>query len=356
MSYKYTHFIKQNIAPKGANRIAVYNANGTEVASIALGGLTPPLATPLYSFGVVSDVHLDKDAFYVSWKSAEKLERALAYFKAQGCAFAVQCGDLTNYGFFHKDGSGNIWLDASEFQKFDEIRKSCGIPIHGICGNHESYGKNITDTTPITIGEETKTMLEFMYDYTGVPALSYTVEHGNDLFIFVSQPKNNVPVCGGNGEENLEWLSGILANNTDKRCFLFVHSYIEEDSGDPADKRENSIFEGWVYKTAFMNLLRRYPNVILFHGHSHMKFECQELDKKANYTEVNGFKSVHNPSLSRPRNLDLEDEDKDGQYTEYADKESQGYIVDVYEDCIVLNGMDLINNKPVPLGTYKIST
>ena len=263
---------------------------------------------------------------------------------------------MTNYGFFHKDGSGNIWLDASEFQKFDEIRKSCGIPIHGNCGNHESYGKNITDTTPITIGEETKTMLEFLYDYTGVPALSYTVEHGNDLFIFVSQPKNNVPVCGGNGEENLEWLSGILANNTDKRCFLFVHSYIEEDSGDPADKRENSIFEGWVYKTAFMNLLRSYPNVILFHGHSHIKFECQELDKKANYTEVNGFKSVHNPSLSRPRNLDLEDEDKDGQYTEYADKESQCYIVDVYEDFIVLNGMDLISNKPVPLGTYKIDT
>jgi hypothetical protein len=36
--------------------------------------------------------------------------------------------------------------------------------------------------------------------------------------------------------------------------------------------------------------------------------------------------------------------------------ESQGYIVDVYDDCIVLNGMDFISNKPIPLGVYKIDT
>jgi hypothetical protein len=35
---------------------------------------------------------------------------------------------------------------------------------------------------------------------------------------------------------------------------------------------------------------------------------------------------------------------------------SQGYIVDVYDDCIVLNGWDFIENKPIPLGTYKIET
>jgi hypothetical protein len=35
---------------------------------------------------------------------------------------------------------------------------------------------------------------------------------------------------------------------------------------------------------------------------------------------------------------------------------SQGYVVDVYDDCIVLNGMDLINNEYIPLGVYKIDT
>jgi hypothetical protein len=36
--------------------------------------------------------------------------------------------------------------------------------------------------------------------------------------------------------------------------------------------------------------------------------------------------------------------------------DSQGYIVDVYDDCIVLNGVDMINQKPLPIGTYKIDT
>jgi hypothetical protein len=38
------------------------------------------------------------------------------------------------------------------------------------------------------------------------------------------------------------------------------------------------------------------------------------------------------------------------------DTKSQGYIVDVYADCIVLNGWDFIGSKPVPLGVYKINT
>ena len=70
---------------------------------------------------------------------------------------------------------------------------------------------------------------------------------------------------------------------------MFVHSYIEEDSGDTLDVRENSIFDYWgrgqTNKNAFINLLKQYSNVILFHGHSHMRFSCQELDKNANYTE-----------------------------------------------------------------------
>lgn len=357
MAYIYGHFIPQNTAPNGTKRIGVYDANGKRVCTIPLGRLAPTQKEKLYSFGLMSDVHLQGGV--TSWKAEEKFPAALQYFKNQGCAFCVHCGDVVNYGFFHKnDTTGEVWLD-NDFATYDALRKTVDIPIYGCCGNHESYGKDITDPTPITINGETKTMLEFLHDFTtedgttGKAKLSYTVEHENDLFVFVGQPRALCPVGGENGEENLNWLSSVLANNTDKRCFVFVHSYIEEDSGDPKDKRENSIFEGWAYKTAFMNLLKSYPNVILFHGHSHMKFECQELDKKANYTDDNGFKSVHVPSLSRPRNLDTDSTVKP---TPYADSESQGYIVDVYEGCIVLNGLDFVSEKPVPLGVYKLDT
>jgi hypothetical protein len=128
---------------------------------------------------------------------------------------------------------------------------------------------------------------------------------------------------------------------------------MEEDSGDPIDLRENSIFELWgtPKTTAFKNVLSHYKNTVLFHGHSHMKFEYQALDINANYTERNGFKSVNTSSVGKPRNINVTagttPDDNEG---------SQGYIVDVYKDCIVLNGINLITNKPIPLGTYKIST
>lgn len=51
-----------------------------------------------------------------------------------------------------------------------------------------------------------------------------------------------------------------LKSLKDKRCFVFIHAYIEEDSGDPMDVRENSIFEYWgtTKKMAFINLLNQY--------------------------------------------------------------------------------------------------
>jgi hypothetical protein len=97
--------------------------------------------------------------------------------------------------------------------------------------------------------------------------------------------------------------------------------------------------------------MNRYPNAILFHGHTHMKFESQQFDRDANYSEENGFKSVHVPSLGAPRTLISTDGAWEGD-----DAGSQGYIVDVYDDCIVLNGMDFVNEVPVPLGVYKIET
>jgi hypothetical protein len=161
-------------------------------------------------------------------------------------------------------------------------------------------------------------------------------------------------------DADFAWLGDTLEANKDRRCFVFIHSHIDdnveggvEDSGNPAFARENSIFGYWgATKTAnFITLMNRYPNVILFHGHTHIKFEAQRFDKDANFSEENGFKSVHVPSLGSPRTLVSED----GTW-QAAESESQGYIVDVYDDCIVLNGMDFVNEVPVPLGVYKIDT
>jgi hypothetical protein len=167
---------------------------------------------------------------------------------------------------------------------------------------------------------------------------------GNDVYLFLSQPNATTPMT----DEALQWCYETLEANRNKRCFIFVHPYL--DSGNVQSVYGNDTFSWWGNKTtAFKNLLKHYKNTILFHGHSHFWFNDQALDKTANYNESTGFRSVHIPSLTRP--AFVVDGERGGD-----DTLSYGYLMDVYDNCIVLNGMDLVNNIPVPLGTYKIDT
>ena len=345
MAYKYEHFIPQNTAPSGATKIGVYDSNGEKVCDIPLGRLTRPNTEKLYSFGIVSDIHISHNTA-VAWQPITKFDNALTFFENEGCAMCIATGDLTNTGFYlrtNESTAGTEYLDERQFAKYKEICDKHSIPVYELCGNHESYyGQPITNN------------LDKLNTYTGKNMLSYTVAHGNDMFILCGQPRDSAVMS----DEDFAWLGTTLEANRDKRCFVFVHSHIDdnveggvEDSGNPAFARENSIFGYWgATKTAnFINLMKQYRNAILFHGHTHITFEAQQFDKDANYSEENGFKSVHVPSLGSPRKLVSDN----GTWTA-AESESEGYIVDVYADCVVLNGWDFVGNKPIPLGTYKI--
>ena len=98
----------------------------------------------------------------------------------------------------------------------------------------------------------------------------------------------------------------------------------------------------------FKNLLKHYKNTILYHGHSHMHFDMQKEVSNSNYSEVLGFRSIHVPSISWSRKIvNGASVNAGGCY---------GYLVDVYEDFIILNGFDLMTNSIVPISTYKIDT
>ena len=330
--YKYFHFIAQNIAPKGATKIAVYDEKDNLVYARPLGKLAQPTEGKLYSFGLVSDIHLWKTVS--SWNGNAKFDNALSYFEKENCIMCLNCGDITQTGLY--DEGDKTTLVPAQFEKYKEICDKHTIPVYGLCGNHESYMNPISQN------------LTELKRYIGID-LHYAITQNNDLFIMLSQPDYNAVMS----DEALQWLYETLEENRNKRCFVFIHAYIEEDSGDPLDLRENSIFEAWgdTRTTVFKDILKHYKNTVLFHGHSHMKFEHQAVDVNANYTERNGFKSINVSSVGKPRNI----ESATGTTPDDNDA-SQGYIVDVYDNFIILNGLDLINSKPIPLGTYKINT
>jgi hypothetical protein len=335
MAYKYEHFIPQNTAPKGAKNIGVYNGN-TKICTIPLGRMAQPNETKkLYSFGLLSDIHLWTHD--LEWKGNTKFDNALTYFEDYGCEFCCIGGDLTQTGFYRRtdeNDASTTYYEEVQLKKYQEI---CGnhpnLPIYEIAGNHESYYSMPISNNLTKWGE-----------CTGKDILHYSISQGNDVFIFLGQPSGSTPMSA----EAVSFLSTTLSANSDKRCFVFVHPHIS--SGNALGKYEsNDFFKSWESTTEFVNLLKSHKNTILFHGHSHFLFECQEVDKTANYTEKDGFKSMHIPSLTRPCAI------IDGKRT-YQNDKAQGCIVDVYDNFIVINGRDFVRNQWTPLGTLKIDT
>ncbi len=98
-----------------------------------------------------------------------------------------------------------------------------------------------------------------------------------------------------------------------------------------------------------MNLIKHYKNAIWFHGHSHALFESQELESYSNYSEMNGYKSIHIPSITKAKKIN------NGEAAEVIEG-SQGYEMDVYKDCIVLKGRDFVEAKYLPIAIYQIDT
>lgn len=331
-----TTLIPQNIAPINARKAIISDSNGNKVCEIPLGRLQQPSGSPQYKFCALSDTHLTYDTANADF------QRALTYAESN-CDFICIAGDLVSTGV------------ESEMQTFKNIVDTYAPtkPVYAITGNHENYSV---------------TSKNFLQTYTEHP-LYYSFTKGDDVFIMLGHYGGYAgDGIGWKSDEflsvdEIQWLYETLESNRNKRCFVFNHVLpYSHGVGNPNNLygQRSSAARLWEVNDGgigqlFINLLRHYKNTILFHGHSHTQFKLQEVDDKANYSSVDGYRSIHIPSLSVPR--DIAD---DGTALTDVFAESEGYIVDVYDDYIVLNGRDFIDNDNdgniLPIATYKIDT
>lgn len=313
---QYKDFIPENVALPNTRRIGIYNSKGNRVGQIPLGSLTAPVKSmKLYSFGALSDAH-------IAYTSAEvDLQRAFSYLnETENVDFTCICGDLTENG------------TEEELQWYRSIVNSHSpdTPVYAIAGNHERYS---------TVSSS------YLETYTGKP-LYYSFTRGNDVFL----------MCGCYSwapdgmftQAYLQWIYETLEANRNKRCFLFEHVFPWGDSGNPREAYVYDLFSG-TKGGIFQSLLRHYKNTVLFHGHSHLKYYLQSVDEKANYNDDLGYRSVHIPSVFSPRDI------INGAIAD-SSKDSEGYVVDVYESGIHLRGRDFVKGEFLPIASYWIDT
>lgn len=346
MSYVYKGFIPQNIAPKGAKQIGVYDSNGNQVYTMGLGSLARPEKEKLFSFGLISDLHCAGMDAAGNWSEAGKrLDWVLTYFEEMGCEFCCHAGDMTNVGFWYPpEDAAAAGIDpnviyTAQFKEYKNIidrHRVFGLPVYGTTGNHESYTKNISEN------------VDELVEYTGFgdESLFYSFIRGDDVFIFIIQPNPAEAINEGQFMD-FEYTLGL---NSDRRCHVFTHYYVKNDSGNTKNCYGCRFGD---YEEQFKAAMKNHGRAIHYHGHSHIWFQSQELDKQTNYTEENGYPSVHIPSVAQSRDV-VFNEDK-GKYERVNVANcSQGYIVDVYDDCVIYNGIEFSNYKSIPTGTFKI--
>lgn len=272
----------------------------------------------LYSFGALSDLHIQYETGF------DDFQRALTYLKDR-VPFTCVCGDLVAYA------------TAENMAQYKEYVSAYAgdMPLYECAGNHETYDYIDSVVTAKTLTGE---MLDRWTDATGKEAY-YSFEYGNDVFVFLSlksESPSNLFVDGG-----LEWLQETLEANRNKRCFVWQHVQDPNDDGADPSHCYSNILNG-THGAEFLKLLRHYKNTVWFHGHTHLSFVHDTYPAH----EKLGYRSVHIPSLQGLRFYNAEENKLDYYY--YDDTNSQvvgsnlaeGYIVDVYENKVVLRGID----------------
>ena len=318
-----TTLIPQNKALSNVKNVSIFNGD-IKVCDIQLGVLKmPELGNKLYSFGAISDIHLQYDTAQADF------QKALTYFnETEDVAFTCVCGDLTDRCY---DATMAVYKEYVDTYSAD-------TPVYAIAGNHESYAQDWSQN-----GEAVVKSL--MQTYTGHP-LYYSFTHGNDVFIMVG-------ICSDGadfGEGGLQWLYETLEANRNKRCFVFQHIRPDDACGNAYGIYKNDIWNG-TQATVFESLMKHYQNVIFFHGHSHLRFGLQTKENLANYDNKFGRHSVHIPSLAVPKTGSV-----DGTGLTELYSESEGYVVDVYENHIVLRGRDFVRGEFLPIAIYCLDT
>ncbi len=294
-------------------------ANSGKKAGAALASSEDEEEVLLYSFGLLSDLHIQYET------GTEDFKRALIYLRDK-VPFTCICGDLVSYATAENMAEYREYVDAY----------SGDMPLFECSGNHDTYD---FVNGEVKAGTLTGKLLERWIDATGKENPNYSFECGEDVFIFLSMKSDNPDDLFE--EEGLRWFAQTLEKNKNKRCFVFQHVQDPEDKTADPSRSYSDILNG-ISGREFLRLIKKYKNTVWFHGHTHLTFQ-------GDYSPINedlGYRSVHIPSLS---SLRFYDEKLNALENFYFDEHnnkvwgallSEGYIVDVYRNKIVLKGIN----------------
>ncbi len=362
--------LEQTAIPVGAtNVIAIKSdkepqnktvASSTVVYSLGKKALSDN--SPLYTFGAISDPQLANDSYGSgNYPNDEThLAEALETLAKRGVDFTVSSGDTVN----DQDGAKTY---AAEYKAYQRIiaDSSYANPIYETNGNHDVQvtwnGSSSNNNKPFIKGTGLDSTLETIN--AGKPYYEITEPTTGDHFIFVAlegafRTNENTQFSTA----QLDWLEGLLKkyHNDGKNIFIIEHANVQGwGSGDKLttpyyydlglDPNSSDV-------ARFVDLMETYKDCIIITGHTHL-----ELSAHLNFSDNNGTSAVmmHNSAVGGVRRLVNGTVVNGNMINGSIDRDdvlglSEGYIVEVYSDYVVFNGINLYYNEIMPDCSYII--
>ena len=347
----------QTYIPKGITHLWLL-LNDAEICSVEV-----PLAhrmgegTLKYTFGVFSDVHFPSSG----GTALLSFPAAMDLYEAAGASFVISCGDMSSNG------------KSTNYDQFLATYAAGGytMPFWTALGNHDVLQWNLASgLTPAQALANLKAAVDTFAnpnhsagaDYTvTVPSsgknvgYDYTMAYGDDLFIFLGIGVASNSSTNASGELinvdqklddcQIDWLRDTLnkyynIDRNDGQVYLIFHYYTLE-SGKTKGTASSTEWDA-ASSQKLDAVLREYPGVIHFNGHNHFYFDVDMNIYADDYI------SIHVPSLSAPK---TSWDGKEGSGTAY-----ESYIVSVYEEYILVNGVDAYTGTYVPHAMFMIVT
>lgn len=332
---------------------------------------------PIFTAAVISDIHIG------GWGSTDSVSDRLLSARQQIndlCDFTVINGDLTQwYGAYseqafmnYHDSSYNsngetsaddslLHVGTSQWELLTEYLKGFEKPVYAVQGNHD-----IADSgkwNPVCCNRTNwDKFLKSWIDYSNTAAntqkyenavtkddgVSYydTVINGYE-FIFLEIPRGEAPYYSF-GDAQLEWLDKKLSENdtSGKPVFVFGHVPTETElSGGYWDAQLKSSGSDAAIKA----VLQKHPSAIYTSGHTHFSLDTDFAavlngnGTEPTYMNDGGMATVCIPKT--PGNAD--------DCNEVIG--SEGLILEVYSDRIVVRSRSFTENKWISRGLCEIT-
>ena len=315
---EYT-MVPNTLIPTQADRIYVYSVRKNAISETAATVLLPEgcndysFGAPAYELQVLSDIHINSSDSHLYNRHFAMALADIQTVSPNSIGIFVN-GDIADHG------------REDEYQALNNLIANAGSnvpPVYCAIGNHD-YGQGTSD-------------LFVQYTNPCVDKPYYDLWLNGAHFIFLGGEKAGLHA--DLSDTQLAWLEEKLAENRDpdRPIYLFLHQGLMDTVAGTFE------YQGWhgvKQSEQLSRIIKNYPEIILFSGHSHWEMNSFQTMKMRDENLPTIFNTAAGAYLWDDASTNIEG--------------SQGYYIRVYEDKVLVLGRDFVNGKWVSAAQFVV--